>query len=274
MDASRYPVALSSWAVHKAVGFDVEDSPAEGPQPYRRVGPSPMDVRDLPAAAKAHGFERLELCHFHLDRSDPTVVDDLRAALRSAGVVLQSLLIDNGDLAHPTDADRDEAWIASWLETAAALGAERARVVGGRTRREGDVAAVAPRLRRLAANASVRVVTENWLDTLDDPDQVLRLLDGCEGEVGLNVDLGNWTGDECLDWIARIAGRAEVCHAKCEVRNGENDLEAFGRAIDAATRGGYVGPLTLVNGAGSDREWELVERQKAFVQSRPSASDV
>ena len=268
MDPSRYPVALSSWAVHKAVGFEVADGPAKGPQPYRQTGPAPMDVRDLPAVAKAHGFRRLELCHFHLDRSDPASVGDLRAALRAEGVVLQSLLIDDGDLAHPTDADRHEAWIASWLETAAALGAERARVVGGKTRREGDVADVAPRLRRLAAGTPVRVVTENWLATLCDPSQTLRLLDLCEGEVGLNVDLGNWVGETNLRWIEEIAGRAEVCHAKCDVVDGENDLEGFGATVDAAVRGGYVGPLTLVNGAGSDREWEMAVEQAAFLRAR------
>ena len=268
MDPSRYPVALSSWAVHKAVGYEIEDGPAKGPQPYRKVGPSPLDVRDLPAIMRAHGFDRLELCHFHLDRSDPTAVPDLKAALAAEGVVLQSLLIDDGDLAHPTDADRSEAWIASWLETAAALGAERARVVGGKTRREGDVEATAPRFRRLAAGTPVRIVTENWLATLNEPDQVLRMLDLCEGEIGLNVDLGNWSGEENLRWIERIAGRAELCHAKCEISDGENELESFGATVDAAVRGGYVGPLTLVNGAGSDREWELVVRQRAFLQGK------
>ncbi len=268
MDPSRYPVALSSWAVHKAVGFEVEDSPTKGPQAYRKVAPEPMDIRDLPAVAKAHGFGRLELCHFHLDRSDSTVVDDFRRALAAEGVVLQSLLIDDGDLAHPTDADQSEAWIASWLETAAALGAERARVVGGKTRREGDVDDVAPRLRRLAKGTSVRVVTENWLATLSEPDQVLRLLDLCEGEVGLNVDLGNWSGEENLRWIEQIAGRAETCHAKCDVVDGRNDLEGFGAVVDAAVQGGYVGPLTLVNGAGSNREWELAVGQASFLRGK------
>lgn len=268
MDPSRYPVALSSWAVHRALGVRYPDAPETGARPAERIAPEGMDLRDLPAVAKAHGFGRLELVHFHLDRSDPTLVDDLRKALQAEGVTLQTLLVDDGDLAHPTDADRHEAWIASWIETAAALGAERARVVGGKTRREGDVEAVAPRLKRLAAGSSVRLVTENWLATLCDPEQTLRLLDLCEGAVGLNVDLGNWTCAERLDQVERIAGRAEVCHAKCDVVDGENDLAGFGEAIDAAVRGGYVGPLTLVNGAGSDREWDLVVRQKAFLQSR------
>ena len=88
MDPSRYPVALSSWAVHKAVGFEVEDGPTKGPQLYRQTGPDPMDIRDLPAIAKAHGFGRLELCHFHLDRSKPSLVEELKArgALASAVV--------------------------------------------------------------------------------------------------------------------------------------------------------------------------------------------
>jgi sugar phosphate isomerase/epimerase len=270
MDPAVYPVALSSWAVHKAIGFDVEDGPDKGPQPYRKVGPDPIDVRDLPAIAAAHGFRRVELCHFHFDRRDPSVVRDLKATLAAEGVVLQTLLIDNGDLAHPdkATADKHEAWIASWLETGEALGAERARVVGGRTRREGDIKDVAPRLKRLAAGTSVRITTENWLATLDRPSQILGLLDLCEGAIGLNVDLGNWTGPENLQWIEEIAGRAETCHAKCEVVDGENDLEDFGQAIDAVVRGGYKGPLTLVNGAGSNREWQLVLEQSAFIRSR------
>ena len=270
MDPALYPVALSSWAVHKAVGFNVQDGPGDGPQPYKKVGPSPIDVRDLPAIAAAHGFRRLELCHFHIDRSDASVVDDLRSTLATEGVVLQTLLIDDGDLAHPDSAtaDKHEAWIASWLKTAEALGAERARVIGGRTRREGDIGDVAPRLRRLAEGTSVRVTTENWMSTLDNPSQIHGLLDLCSDAVGLNVDLGNWSGAQNLEWIEAIAGRAETCHAKCDVADDENDLEGFGQAIDAAVRGGYKGPLTLVNGAGSDREWELVVEQKLYIQTR------
>ena len=265
----RYPVALSSWAVHRALGVRYPDSPA-GSGAAERTGPERLDLRDLPAAAKTRGFGRLELVHFHLDRHDPALVGDLRRAFDREGVVLQTLLIDDGDLAHPdpAEADRQEAWIASWIETAATLGAERARIVGGKTRREGDLEAVAPRLRRLAAGSPLRLVTENWLATLCDPERTLRLLDLCDGAIGLNVDLGNWTCAENHAWIERIAGCAEVCHAKCEVTDGENDLDGFGAAIDAAVRGGYVGPLTLVNGAGGDREWELVSRQRAFLHSR------
>lgn len=271
MDPALYPIALSSWAVHKAIGFEVEDEPERGPQPYAKVGPDPIDIRDLPAIMAAHGFRRLELCHFHLDRSDPTVTKDLKAALAAEGVVLQTLLIDSGNLSHPdpATADKHEAWIASWLKTGEALGAERARVVGGRTRREGDVADVAPRLKRLAAGTSVRITTENWLAMLDTPEQVLALLDLCGDAIGLNVDLGNWPGPNNCPWIEQIAGRAETCHAKCDVRDdGTLDTHTFGLTMDAALRGGYQGPWTLVNGAGSNREWELATLQAAFVKSR------
>lgn len=271
MDPALYPIALSSWAVHKAVGFEVADEPERGPQPYKAISPDPIDIRDLPAIAGAHGFRRLELCHFHLDRSDPTVVDDFRSALKAEGVVLQTLLVDSGNLSHPdpATADKHEAWIASWLKTGEALGAERARVVGGRTRRDGDIQDVAPRLKRLAAGTTVRITIENWLDTLDSPSQILGLLDLCGEAIGLNVDLGNWTGPDNLKWIEEIAGRAETCHAKCDVdHNGNLDTHAFGQAIDAAVRGGYQGPLTLVNGAGSNREWELATLQAGFIRSR------
>jgi len=271
MDPALYPIALSSWAVHKAIGFEVPDEPERGPQPYKAISPDPIDIRDLPAIAAAHGFRRLELCHFHLDRSDATVVGDLKVALAAEGVVLQTLLIDSGNLSHPDSAvaDKHEAWIASWLKTGEALGAERARVVGGRTRREGDIQDAAPRLKRLAEGTAVRITTENWLAMLDTPTQILGLLDLCGDVIGLNVDLGNWSGPENCDWIETIAGRAETCHAKCEVKDdGTLDTRTFGLAMDAAVRGGYVGPWTLVNGAGSGREWELAVLQAGFIKSR------
>jgi len=149
------------------------------------------------------------------------------------------------------------------------LGAERARVVGGRTRRGGDVADAAPRLKRLAAGTSVRITTENWLAMLDTPEQVLDLLDQCGDAIGLNVDLGNWSGPNNEAWIEKIAGRAETCHAKCDVRDdGTLDTHSFGLAMDAAVRAGYQGPWTLVNGAGSNREWELATLQAAFIKGR------
>ena len=266
MDPARFPVALSSWAVHHALGARTEDAPAAGPQPLVRVREG-LDLRDLPAAAKRRGIGRIEIVHFHLDRTDDALLDGLREALTREGVVLQTLLIDDGDLSGP-DADRHEAWIAGWIDVAHRLGAQGARIIGGKTRRDGDLEDVAVRLRRLAADAPLPLLTENWHAVLHDPERTLRLLDLCEGRIGLNVDLGNWTDADVHDRIERIAGRASVCHAKCDVVDGENDLEGFGRLIDAVLRGGYRGPLTLVNGAGGDREWALVEEQAGYLRER------
>ena len=260
------PVALSSWAVHHALGARTDDSPANGLRPLVRDRPG-MDLRDFPAEAKRRGFERIELVHFHLDRTDETLLRDLPLALEKAGVMLQTLLIDDGDLSGP-DADRDERWIADWIDVAHRLGAQRARIIGGKTRRDGDLEDVAARLLRLADAAPIPLVTENWLGVLGDPERVLKLLDLCGGHIGLNVDLGNWTDPDVHDRIERIAGRAEICHAKCDVIEGRNDLEGFGRLIDAALRGGYEGPLTLVNGAGGEAEWDLVTAQAAYLRGR------
>ena len=262
------PVALSSWAVHHALGARTDDSPANGLRPLVRNRPG-MDLRDFPAEAKRHGFERIELVHFHLDRTDDALLDAFRGSLDAQGVALQALLIDDGDLSGP-DADRDERWIAGWIRTAADLGALRARIIGGKTRREGDLESVAVRLLRLADASPIPLFTENWLGVLHGPERVLTLLELCDGRIGLNLDLGNWTEAENPAWIERIAGRAEICHAKCDVIDGQNDLDAFGKVLDAARRGGYGGPLTLVNGAGGEREWALLEAQRAFLESRES----
>jgi hypothetical protein len=64
-----------------------------------------------PANSPPADMTLVKLCHFHLPSRDPAYLDELRASLADAHT-LDALLIDSGDLVHPTDADEHEAWIA------------------------------------------------------------------------------------------------------------------------------------------------------------------
>ena len=46
--------------------------------------------------------------------------------------MIQTLLIDDGDITNPATRARDLTWIASSIEAAALLGAENARAIAGK----------------------------------------------------------------------------------------------------------------------------------------------
>jgi sugar phosphate isomerase/epimerase len=225
---------------------------------------------ELPGLLAEHGYDTVQICHFHIPHRDAGYLDELRDALQAEGVTLDALLVDAGDLTHPDDADRHEAWIAGWLDDATALGARRARVVAGKQEPTVErLAESARRLRRLAAgHPDVRVVTENWMSLLPSAAEVHQLLDGTDGEVGLLIDLGNWTGPDKYDQLASIAPLAETCHAKCHTLPGEDaalDTEDYQRSLQVLVDAGFTGPLALVYDGPDDDEWGRLDAEHAIV---------
>ena len=266
--------AVSSWSLHRLIGTAYPDQPA---RPGDGVavptwGTGAISIMDFPADVKKHGFDRVEICHFHLKAGDNGFMRELRAALKASGVTLQTLLIDDGDIsqASANDRERDMTWIAGWIDAAAELGAQSARVIAGKQkpspealqRSVGGLRVLA----RHGKNAGVRIITENWFDLTPAPGEVHFILDQLEGEIGFLADTGNWTGPDKYDGLAAIFARAERCHAKAsfDVNTGLN-RDDFGRCMAAAQSAGYQGPLALIFADDGD-EWEGLETERAFVR--------
>jgi sugar phosphate isomerase/epimerase len=133
MTASSPRLSVTTWSLHRALGLSYPDAPGQERQPARETwGPGEVTLLDLPARVAAMGIYTMEICHFQIPSRDAGYLTDLRGALDDAGVYLFSLLIDDGDLTHPEHHARDRDWIGGWIDTAAALGAERARVIAGK----------------------------------------------------------------------------------------------------------------------------------------------
>jgi sugar phosphate isomerase/epimerase len=253
--------AVHDWSLHRTLGrfVSVHANPpgASGGMSPTEPDPGALALLDLPRELAARGYDTVQLCHFHLPSRDRSYLDELRSALSDAGVVLDALLVDSGDLVDLTDAQIHERWIAGWLEDAAVLGARRARVIAGQSEPTPHTLAQSSRaLRRLAQASDVRVVTENWMALLPTATQVHEVLDACEGEVGLLVDLANWTGPDRDAQLASIGGRAETSHAKCRTTaDGELDVEDYRRALHAVLGAGFSGPLCLVYDGPDPDEW-------------------
>lgn len=261
---------VSTWSLHRTLGrYVAPDSGVLGGQ--CRAGasePGGLALLDLPAALREHGYDTLQICHFHLPSRAPEYLASLRAALQDAGITLDAVLVDEGDLTDPQYADDTEVWMSAWLRDAAALGATRVRLMVGAAEPSPEVIqACAERLSRLAADhPGVRIVIENWTGVLRDTRSVRAVLDAMSGEVGLLVDLGNWRGPDRFTELAAIAPLAETCHAKCRFSGSEPDVQEFQQGLRVLKDAGYTGPMALIYDGVDDDEWAKLDLVNALCQ--------
>jgi sugar phosphate isomerase/epimerase len=268
-------IAVSSWSVHRALGIFHANEPGNDAfaEPEERWGKPHLSIMDLPGAIARRGIDHLQLCHFHLESRDPVYLGEVRTAIKDAGVTLSTLLIDDGDITHPTEYPRDREWIGKWIDAAAALGANAARVIAGKQLPTTEtLAASVDGLRALARRGTdqgVRITTENWLALTASPREVHHILDGVDGEVGFMADFGNWKtiGQKRYDDLASILARSEDTHAKAWFPKGDLDAEDFRASLAAAERVGYSGPYTLIYEDSGADEWAAVETERDFVKS-------
>jgi len=269
--ASR--IAISTWSLHRLLGSTYPhdlgtEAVGEEEQTY---GEGSESLLGLPSVLANHGYHRLEIVSFHMRSRDPVYLGELRDQLKVAGVRLQTLLIDAGDITHPVDGARDTGWIAGWIDVANELGAEHARIIAGKqppTPQNIDRAVVALReLVRVNAGSPMRLVTENWFGLLSTPEAVHRLLDRLDGEVGLLADFGNWGGESKYADLKSIFARAELCHAKASFVGGQLDEADYGACVGAAEEAGYAGPYTLIFDADQPGEWAGLAQERDFILS-------
>lgn len=268
---SRSPrLSVSTWSLHRTLGRPAFYGPAHASIPADTHGRGRLTLLELPEQLAAAEITTLEICHFHLPTRDAGYLAELRAALKSAGIELFSLLIDDGDLTNPETAERDQAWIAGWLETAGLLGARCARVIAGKAppSTEGIIASAAALsvLARHADEYGLRLMTENWFGLLGSPAEVHNLFDRLEDRVGLCLDFGNWGGPNKYADLASIAPLAESCHAKAHFSApGVMDSEDFTRCLELTRVAQFAGPYTLIYDGPDENEWVGIAIEYAAV---------
>lgn len=264
-------LSVSTWSLHRTLGnpniYGVEQA---FHIPLETHNQGQCTLLELPARLAAFGITTLEICHFHLPNLDPSYLSELRAAMRDSNIELFSLLIDEGDITHPTHAARDLAWIERWLEIAELLGARRARVIAGKTTSEGALQRSVPALRRLYEHAEgrgLRLMTENWFHFLGNPQAVHALFEQLEQHVGLCLDFGNWTGPDKYMQLASIAAYAESCHTKAHFSAPDQlDQPDYIRCLDITRDAQFVGPYTLIYDGPDDDEWNGLALERKIVQ--------
>jgi Xylose isomerase-like TIM barrel len=249
---TQNPIAISTWSVHNAL--------------------EKITIEALPAELMAQGFNRVEICHFHLANQKADYLREIGTLFRNHGVAIQTLLIDDGDMTNPTTREKDVAWILSWIESAAHLGAENARVIAGKMAATAEVLKLSvDGLKICAARGAelgVRVVTENWFATLSTPEAVHHVLDAVGPVLGFLADTGNWHGPTKYVDLQSIFTRAELCHAKTSFAVGMKlDEDDNAKWLNAAKAAHYGGPYTLIFADDGD-EWQGLNLERKFIEAR------
>ncbi|MBX5219722.1 sugar phosphate isomerase/epimerase family protein [Rhizobium sp. NLR8a] len=265
--------AVSTWSLHRLLGavYAYSPDPDKSAAPKEPYGPGGAALIDMPAALAARDIHRLEVCSFHLPSLDAAYLTELSDAVASSNVLFQTLLVEDGDPSHPETAERDVRWMAEWIDIAAALGAQRMRVIAGKQKPTPENLARAARhldwLAEQAEGSGVRVVVENWFDLLPSPVEMNWLLDRLDGTVGLNGDLGNWTAPAKYQGLADIMRRAEICHAKADYNAAGLDAEDYRKCLEMCETAGYAGPFTVIyDSPFFPNEWNGILLQKAFIE--------
>lgn len=263
-------ISVSTWALHGLIGTVAPGRP--GDPDARMMQPleleKPLPLLEVPGELAKRGYRTMELCHFHVPTTDPSYLREFRAAREAAGVELWNLLADDGDIVHPEHGDQDREWVLGWIDVASELGAKCIRVIGGKQPpTEENLERSREQLLHLMIDGytrGVRVMTENWFQTLSSPETVDTVLGPTNGSLGLCFDFGNWSGDDKYEKLSAIARYAESSHAKCHFVDGQPDTADYNRCLEILKAADYAGPFTLVHGEPG-RIWEGLDIQRDLV---------
>jgi len=246
-------VGVSSWALHQELGQPPFFG-AEAGDSFPEFTPTSakLSLLEIPAELARQGFEAMQICHFHLPSRDENYLAELKNAIQSAGISLHAFLIDEGDITHPEQGERDADWIADWIPVAAALGAQHIRVIAGKTNRPDGIEHSAQVLKSLAVKAAeyeLALLIENWFALLATPAAVRELLERSDGQVKLQLDFSNWNGPTKYEDLEAIAPFATCCHAQARFLDATYiDEDDYNRCLNLPYPAGFNGPFILVNG--------------------------
>jgi sugar phosphate isomerase/epimerase len=261
--------AVHSWSLFRTLGRYV----APGSMPSGDLpegGGEGIDLLDLPAELASHGYCSVQLCHFYLPSRDAGYLQELRQAFDDVDVQVECVLIDDGDLTHPTHSQAHQDWLSTWIETAEHLRPTRVRVPAGKQHpTQHTLRTSAQRLLQLAdRHSDVRLVVENWHALLADAAAVNTMLDQTAGRVGFLIDLGNWTGPGKYAELAAVAHRAETCQAKVTTDpDGVIDEADYRASLQVLRDADYTGPLAMVYDGADPHEWAKLDQAYTILQA-------
>ncbi len=235
---------------------------------------SGMSLLELIGLLPGHQIGTLEICHFHLPSTDPSYLETLKQRLQSAQIELFGILLDTGNIASSDAAQiaADDLLIRHWIGVASTLGAERIRIDAGlEPPTPGVITQSARRLQefaQIAAGSGLRVSTENWHATSQNPEALLEILERCGETVGLCADTGNAeASSDKYQTLSLLLPRASSMHFKPRYTvTGDIDLDDLEICVKLMREANFDGVLTIIFDHKHD-EWQGIARLREALQS-------
>lgn len=228
------------------------------------LGEKTMTQLDIPAAVKAIGVDRVDLVSSFFPNQTSGYLNELREAAAKAGVAINGIAVDMGDISSPDAARRrtDIEAIKQWFFTARALGATAIRVNSGGDEKAqpGEIDTIIASYRELVAEAErleVKLLVENHGGASNSAALLAEIFGAIQSPwFGTCPDSGNFIDGTWEDCMTVMAPRAAACHIKVtaysedgfQPRTGHDgrdrscNLKVFLQKLKDA---GYTGPYSV-----------------------------
>ena len=207
--------------------------------------------------------EGVELIEEHLPGDDEATLRDIRETAADQGVDIACLSVFYNDFAKPTAEERraDIETVTTWLDNADALGANVVRAFTGfpglHDRDHGDPEVwrdVRQSLQECldyarTCEATLCIENHNHDGLIRTADDVFRVRAGVNGDLGLVLDLANYTdGRASIDRTRRLADHVHAAYDAIDDDGADPDHPYYAEELSSLAEQGYDGYVTL--------EWE------------------
>jgi len=263
----RERIAVSTWSFHSYF-------PQTREKDFKWPGKI-LDLREFPELiADKYHVHSLELCNAHFESTDPSYINDIKAALAKAHSRVVNMPVDyesdwrGKGLCDPDD--KPWRWeIAErkkWIDIAAELGAQSIRPNPGGTVKMTDLSRPIAAYRELGEygkSKGVKVLIENHGNVAAKAENIVAIIKGAGPEwTGTLPDFGNFPEAERYHGLELMFPYANVvCHARGVKSNAQGEETAFDfpRCMQIAKAAGFKGVYSAEFG-GDGEPYDAVQK--------------
>lgn len=217
-----------------------------------------MTLPEFVRTCREIGFDGVELTSYYFPTTERPFLNDLKALCHREGVLVSGSAI-RSELTHPDEAKRrtDIDHAKEWLGHSVVLGAPTMRVFAGRVH-DGqaedeayqNVITALSELAEEAERQGVIVALENHGGVTGTAAGTLRIVEAVNSPwVGVNLDFGNFSGDDIYGQFEACAPRAVATHAKTTYHRagdaGRHDHVDYRKVREIMDAAGYRGWLAI-----------------------------
>lgn len=263
----RERLGVCTWSLHAYF-------PKTRPKDFKWPGKM-LDLREFPELiADKYHIHNLELCNTHFESTEPSYLQDLKAAIQKAHSRVTNMPVD-----YPADwqgkglCDPDEAkwrWEIDerkkWIDIAAELGAGSIRPNPGGTVQMTEFSRPIAAYKELGAygkSKGVKVLIENHGNVAAKAENIVAIVKGAGPDwVGTLPDFGNFPETERYHGLELMFPLAStVCHARgltFSAQGGETGFD-FRRCVEIAQKAGFKGVYSAEFG-GPGEPYEGIQK--------------